>query len=320
MPTHRDVEGLADGVDPDLARMLAGGGGVKDPARLVAEVNDRAGCDLSLVAVAEHGVSGGAVYVRWPDGRDGVVTRSPVSVARMEQTAEVLADARAAGLPVPRHDLIVELEDGVVALVQERLPGAPATRVDADVIDAMVAMNERFAGLLANRRDVPILPMCLQRGGLGEPKHRVLDNHSSRSRRLLHMIYEIGDSEPHEMSGDDLVHPDYTFGNVLYDDRGQVSGVVDWNWGIGRGDRHLALIRIYIDLFWGRLYPGGVHKSAFERLDEQVEDRIDPLVLRMYWAHITLNQLAYWIREDSAEAVDLFQSFGEHRLSYKGCR
>ena len=314
MPKSNEREALSGGVDPDRARMLASGGGGKDPAQLVAEVNDRAGCDLSLVGVAEHGVSGGAVYVRWPDGRDGVITRSPASVARMEQTAEVLAEARAAGLPVPRHDLVVELGD-VVALVQERLPGAPTSRVDADVIDAMVAMNERFAGLLASRPEVPIPPLCLQRGGLGESKHQVLENHSSRSRRLLHTIYEIGGKEPHEMSGDDLVHPDYTFGNVLYNDRGQVSGVVDWNWGIGRGDRHLALVRIYIDLFWSTLYPGSVHQSAFTRLDEIVEGLIDPHVLRMYWAHITLGQLSYWIRDGKAQAIALFQRFGEHRLS-----
>lgn len=315
MPTSNEREARSDGVDPDRARMLASGGGDKNPAQLVDEVNHRAGCDLSLVGVAEHGVSGGAVYVRWPDGRDGVVTRSPASVARMEQTAEVLAEARAAGLPVPRHDLVVELDDGVVALVQERLPGAPARRVDDEVINAMVAMNERFAGLLASRSEVPILPMCLQRGGVGEPKHQVLENHTARSRRLLHAIYEIGEAEPHEMSGDDLVHPDYTFGNVLYDDRGQVSGVVDWNWGISRGDRHLALVRIYIDLFWSTLYPGSVQQSAFDRLDEVVEELIDPHVLRMYWAHITIGQLSYWIRDGSAQAIALFQRFGEHRLS-----
>jgi hypothetical protein len=228
-----------------------------DPADLVAEINHRAGCDLSLVGVAEHGVSGGAVYVQWPDGIDAVVTRSPASLARMEQTVDVLAEARAAGLPVPRHDLIVELDDAI-ALVQERLPGAPAAgRVDANVIDAMVAMNERFAGLLAHRPEVPIQPMCLQRGGFGQAKHQLLEKHDARSRRLLHRIYEIGEEEPHEMSGDDLVHPDYTFGNVLYDDRGRVSGLVDWNWGIGRGRA-------------GRPVPGG--RSAFSRSPALVRD------------------------------------------------
>lgn len=183
------------------------------------------------------------------------------------------------------------------------------------MIDAMVAMNERFAGLLAGRPDVPILPLCLQGSGLGQPKHQLLENHSVRSRRLLHKIHEIGEEEPHEMSGDDLVHPDYTFGNVLYDDRGQVSGVVDWNWGISRGDRHIALVRIYIDLFWSTLYPGNVHQSAFERLDQVLEQFVDPHLLRMYWAHVTLGQLSYWIREGNAEAIALFQRFGEHRLS-----
>lgn len=298
------------GVDPDRAHMLASGGGDLDPAALVAEINQRAGCDLTLVGTADKGESGGALYVRWPDGRDAVVTRSPGSVARMNQTAEVLADVRARGIPVPRHDLVVELSNGVVALVQERLPGEPAARVDAGIIDAMVATNERFAGLLAGRPDVPVQPMSLQTG----EKHRYLEEHSPRSRRILDRIHEIGAAEPHEMSGDDLVHPDYTFGNVLYDERGQVSGVVDWNWGIGRGDRHLALIRIYIDLFWGKLYPGGVDASALPRLNHIVDELIDPRLRQMYWAHITLGQLAFWIRESNAQAIELFQGFGEYGL------
>lgn len=315
MPGRDELGAWWDGVDPERARMLAHGGGGKDPVGLVAEINRRAGCELSLVGVAEHGVCGGAVYVRWPDGRDGVVTRSPASMARMQQTVGVLAEARAAGLPVPRHDLIVELDDAV-ALVQERLPGAPAAgRVDAEVIDAMVAMNERFAGLLAEHPQVPIQPMCLQRGGYGRAKHHLLQNHDGRSRRLLQRIYQIGETEPHEMCGVDLVHPDYTFGNILYDDHGRLSGVVDWNWGIGRGDRHLALVRIYIDLFWGTLNPGNGHRSAFARLDEIVQQLIEPNLLRMYWAHITLEQLSSWIHQGQTEAISLFQRFGEYRLN-----
>lgn len=304
----------SDGVDPAKARLLASGGGVPDPARLVAEVNHRAGCELTLRAVAEHGDSGGAVYVRWPDGSDGVITRSPASAERMRQTAAVLAEARAAGVPVPRHDLIVELDDGVVALVQERLPGAPAHRIDAEMIDAMVATNERFAGLLANRPDVPVPAMDLGHSDPDRPEYERLENYNARSRRLLREIREIGDGEPYKMTGDDLLHPDYTLGNVLYDDQGQVSGVVDWNWGAYRGDRRFALVRIYVDLFWLTLSLEGPPRSAFGRLDEVVDKLIDPPLLRMYWAHLTLNQLRFWIRDNNTDAVDLFVRFGEYRL------
>lgn len=287
-------------------------------ADVLAEVNRRSGNALRPVAMAEHGGSGGAVYVQWPDGRDGVLTRTPTSVDRMRQTAGVLAEARSRGLPVPRHDLVVELSDGTVAVVQERLGGAPSSRVDADVIDAMVAMNERFAGLLANRLDVPIPPLYLRHSGPIYPRHEVLEDHNERSRRLLQRIRAIGADEPHEMTGNDLVHPDYTFGNVLYDRPGHISGVVDWNWGAGRGDRRFALVRIYTDLYWSSLGSNGgqygVQPSAFTRLDQVLDSMIEPSLLRAYWAHTTLNQLHWAIRYHSPEVIDLFLRFGESRL------
>lgn len=289
-----------------------------DIAAVVAEINRRTGSGLELVGVADDGDTGGAVYVRWPDGRDAVVTRTSTSIVTMRQTAEILTLAKSHGLPVPRHDLTIELSNGAVAIVQERLPGSPPQRVDADVIDAMVEMNDRFAGLLTDRRDVPVVPMYLRHSGPIYPRHEVLAEHGDRSRRLLDRIREVGDSEPSEMSGDDLVHPDYSFGNVLYDEGGNVSGVVDWNWGAARGDRHFALLRIYVALYWSTLGDGGgkygVQRSAFDRLDHVVADRIEPAVLRMYWAHITLNQLHFAIQYYSPDAIDLFQRFGESRL------
>ena len=300
--------------------LYAGTGGMSGEAlsALVSEVNERASSDLQLVSTAEHGGSGGAAYVRWPDGREAVVTRSPASVEQMRQTADVLQSVRARGLPVPRHDLVVELGDGSVALVQERLNGRPASRVDAEVIDSMVEMNERFDGLLADRPDVPTPPLYLRDSGPVYPRHEVLERHCDRSRRLLRRIREIGRGEPHEMTGDDLVHPDYTFGNVLYDEHGRVTGVVDWNWGVGRGDRRFALVRIYVDLYWSSLAQDGgeygVEQSAFSRMDEILETRLEPELLRLYWAHTTLNQLHWAILYHAPEVIDLFLRFGESRL------
>lgn len=303
---------MTDGIDPDAARLLTGGGG-PDAASQVAAVNERSGAGLTLVGVAEQGDSGGAVYVRWPDGRDGVLTRSPGSPERMRQTAELLAEAKAAGLPVPRHDLIVELDGGIVALVQERLPGRPASRLDAEAIDAMVAVNERFAGLLADRADVPTPALRLGPDHPDPSTTAALIDHSARSRHLLERIRGIAETAPPTIAGDDLLHPDLTVGNVLYES-GQVSGVVDWNWGAHRGDRHFALIGIYIDLFWSTVYPGKVDPSAWNRLDTVVETMIAPDLLRAYWAQVTLGQLTHWIGV-SPEAVDLFLRFGEYRLN-----
>lgn len=59
-------------------------------------LNERAGCGLELVGLIEQGQSG-AAYVRWPDGREAVVTTAFATIDHMRQTAEVLAEVRALG-------------------------------------------------------------------------------------------------------------------------------------------------------------------------------------------------------------------------------
>lgn len=305
---------MSGGAAGDVARQLARGDGGLDPAGQVAAVNAGTGAGLTLVGVADHGDSGGAVYVSWPDGRPGVLTRSPASLERVRQTADVLAGLRADGLPVPRHDLIVELGGGVVAIVQERLPGRPAERLDATTIDAMVEINERFADLLAGRADVPVPDLGIREDAWDPRAVALLREHGPRARRILDRIREVGESAPLRIDGDDVLHPDLTLGNVLYE-AGRVTGVVDWNWGVERGDRRFALVRIYIDLYWSLVYPGAVEPSAWERLGTVVETLIEPDLLRAYWANVTLGQLSHWSLEGSKEAVELFLRMGESRLT-----
>ena len=286
---------------------------------LVAEVNARAGLRLTVTGVADQGETGGAVYVRWPDGRAGVVTRSYAGIDHMVQTADVLSKLRDRGLPVPRHEAIVPLADGVVGVVQERLPGAPPRRTDKAVIDTVLAMNERFAGMLADRPDVPVPRLHLQRSGPEFPRHETLEGYDDRSRRLLRIIREIGAAPVHEMTGDDLVHTDYTIPNVLVDESGQITGVVDWNFGVARGDRRFGLVKLRFDLGWAALDPtggdNGVRQDALDRVDEFLNATVEPDLLRMYWAHWTLTMLHWTIRSGERDVIDLHLRLGESRLA-----
>lgn len=78
------------------------------PTAVIEEINARTGAGLTLTGIS--GQAGGvssAAFVRWPDGRDGALTRTRSPLARMRRTAAVLDMVRARGLPVPRHDLLL---------------------------------------------------------------------------------------------------------------------------------------------------------------------------------------------------------------------
>ncbi len=81
------------------------------------------------------------------------------------------------------------------------------------------------------------------------------------------------------MPGADLVHTDYNLDNILFDEQGQVSGIVDWNQGAARGARHYALLGLRLGSSGRRL---GAAASA--RLDVHLST-LDPTLLRRYHAH-----------------------------------
>jgi aminoglycoside phosphotransferase (APT) family kinase protein len=271
------------------------------PTAVVAEINERTGSGLELVGLADQvGGTSSAAFVRWPDGREAALTRTTTSLQVMQQTARVLATARARGLPVPRHDLVLELADGYVAVVQERMPGRQVAEVTPRVIDAFAAMSERFTDLLVDHRDVA-RPAAFPDDGLDDYGWgSTLGRHGERGRGLLRRLLEVDGGRPFRMTGDDLVHTDYSLENVLFDEQCHISGIVDWNQGAARGDHRFALIP--------RL---GVHEhpavqgEALDRLD-QVVATIDPPLLRIYQAHWKVLHVHYAIsnRLDDARIED----------------
>jgi len=275
----------------------------------VGRVNEATGGGLVFDGEAGQGETVGAVFVHWPDGRAGVLTRATVDAARVRQTAEILVIARAAGLPVPRYERVVELADGVVLVVQERMLGAPAAVVDERVVDEVVGVNDRFAGLLAGRPDVP-LAACDAAPALdwGE----ALEHHSPRSRRLLRRLAPLTGAWTGR--ADDVVHPDLTTPNVLFGADGCVSGVVDWNGGAFRGDRHGALVKLLFDSTWDAACPGGsdrVRPAALERLETHLRGSIDADRLQQLWAWHALTMLDWTIRSHDPIGTEVHLALGE---------
>ncbi|GAA2757700.1 phosphotransferase [Actinopolymorpha rutila] len=274
--------------------------------RLVRDLNARSGLELELVGTARHGEVSEAVFVRRPDGRDGVLTRSTAPAGFLRHLGDVLGLARERGAPVPRHELVTEVSEGAV-IVQERLPGAPPTHVTAHTVDAIVAANDRLAGVLADRSDVHVPDLHLRRSGDGWCLHETLERYDDRSRRLLKWIREIGDTSPQHLSGDDLVHLDLVPGNVLFTTGEAVTGIVDWA-GLGRGDRWFALLKLRFHLaFLLATRPAGgpsVEPEAIVRLDEILGRQVDPVMLRAYWAHWSLGLVDWAVRHGPPEHAE----------------
>ncbi len=278
-------------------------------------INEVADIELTLEGRADRGTSGGAILISLPDRRPGVVTRFLGPVAEAERTREVLSYVRRRGLPVPQHHLVVEVGADVF-LVQERLPGRPPGVLTPAVVDGIIGLNDKFAGALRSRRDVPTLALCLTASGDPYPRHEVLAGHSERSRRLLREIRAIGQAGPDEAVGDDLLHIDLTPDNILFDEAGSVTGVVDWNLGVYRGDRSLALVKTRFDLQWQLQTPAPDPETvaAARHLDRHLEACVPVETLRRYWAHRLLYQLHWTLPSSPPDVVDWHLAFAEARL------
>lgn len=286
-----------------------------DDDALVGAINAVADVDLTVEGRAEQGTLGGAILVNFADGRPGVVTRSLESLADARRTAGVLAELRHNSVPVPLHHLVVSVGDDVL-MIQQRLPGNPPAAVTPNIVDAIIELNERFAGLLEHRMDVPTVALHLNASGDPFPRHEVLEYHSIRSQQILSRIHSIGQGEAGPASAYDLVHIDLTPDNVLFDTAGQVSGVVDWNLGAYRGDRHLALVKTRFDLEWKIREPGPAPTvvEAASHLDTFLAETVHPSTLRQFWAHRILYQLHWTLPSAPPDVVEWHLDFAESRL------
>jgi hypothetical protein len=252
-----------------------------DAARVADRLAELTGVRLTVEGPCPGGEIG-AAYVRWPDGRRSVLNSgSP-------QAAKVVELARAAGLPAPRYELVTEV-DGATVIVQERLPGQPPEHAGTALIDQMVALNDRFAGLLTAHPDVPPVDLFLLADGPGYCLHEPLAGHDARSARLLGWVHEVGASAP-PMTGGDLLHLDFHPGNVLVDD-GRITGLVDWD-GAARGDRLFDLVVL------------GFGRTAGSPLLDERLARAGPDRLRPYRAHIALRQVDWSIRHHDHATVE----------------
>ena len=255
-----------------------------DAPQVIDRIAEITGVRLALEGAAPGGEIG-AAYVRWPDGRRSVLTEG------RSRTGPLVDRARAAGVPTARQELSARV-DGVHVIVQQRLPGSPPDTVDETLVRQLLAVNDRLAGLLADRPAGAPVDLHLTGDGPGFCLHQPLAEYDARTARLLDQVHEIG-AEGSAMIGDDLVHLDFHPGNVLVDG-GRLTGVIDWD-GATRGDRHFDLVTLR---FWLTGHDRRLTAPIDERLTAISERR-----RRAYWAHMSLRQVDWSIRHHDAATV-----------------
>lgn len=273
-----------------------------DAAALVEAVRTVTGAELVLIGRASGGEVG-AAYVRRPDGLECVLSRG-ADAARLRTAARALAIARRVGLPVPIYLEVIDTGAGVAQL-QERLAGRAPTMITAALVDQLVDLVGRLAGLLHGADWMPVPELYLDRSGPGFCVHETLAGYDERTRRLLGWVHEVGRADGSTADGADLVHLDLHPGNVLVDPAGTVTGVVDWD-DAGRGDARLGLVTLLFDLEWGRVFDPryrDLSAGAAEQLERRVLD-IEVGRRRMFWAHMSLRQVDWSIRHHGSTLVE----------------
>lgn len=266
-----------------------------DVEQLVAVVAAAGGPALEVIGRLPGGEVG-AGLVRHPDGHESVLTWSPAPgrgashLFRLERVVPLLDVARAAGNPVPAYEAVVPLPDGGAAVLQERVDGVPVTVVTARLVDHAVELAQRRRGALAGDTAIPPTPLFLRTSGPGFCHHDPLRSHDDASRELLARVERIGDELGDTLEGSDLVHFDYTLGNVLVarDDPERVVGVIDWD-GAGRGDVALDLVTLAFDLSWRS-------SELSEAVASRARDASSTAVFTRAWAHMGLRLVDWSIR------------------------
>jgi Phosphotransferase enzyme family len=265
------------------------------PESVLAELADATGIRLVSDGWCRGGQIG-ACYVRWADGHRSVLTAGPPGgLDAAQRAADLTADARAAAVPAPRYELVAGLPS-FTAVVQELLPGTAPATVSRHTVASMVEVTRRCRGLLADRSDLPAPSLFLRADGPGFCLHGAMASYDRRTARLLAVIEETGAELPEHLAGEDLVHFDLHPENVLVDETGEVTGVVDWD-GAARSNGALDLMTLRFDL--ARRAPslgywiGGLLRESVP----------EPMRLAC-WAHMSLRLVDWAIRELTAADVE----------------
>jgi aminoglycoside phosphotransferase (APT) family kinase protein len=261
-----------------------------------------------------RGGSTGAFVVERDDGTQWILTVAPPMAPGEHATAfadahELMELARSWGVPAPSYQHVIALPDGALAILQERVHGVPVTDATPALVDHVLGLAEIRRNLVAGTRfDGRPSNLFLTASGRGFCHHEPMRTHSEATRALLERIEAVGAEYGDELSGSDLVHFDYTLGNVLVhaDDPDRVAAIVDW--GAARaGDVAVDLTILRFDLSW---------RAPALGLDvEQIlANEVDDATFLRVWAHASLRMVDWSIRHYPPDVVEFWVALAQRHL------
>lgn len=263
-----------------------GAAGDMNPARLLE-------LGFELGSRAQSGESGGAWFATAADGRPVVLKWFPdeAMADRYAMLLPGLDELRSRGVPVPEYPHVLTV-DGWTLSAQQVLPGAAVANPTPAMVDRVFECVAAMVGV-ACPLPAPGVPSwgasvvhTLTVGVDGWAMHEPLRTGSRRIAAVLDRVEAVGaDSDPAWFPANGLVHLDLHTDNVLADDFGKLTGIIDWEGACG-GDPRFDLVRYAFDL-------DGHDQPVWEVVEAT---GIEAHVLRAYVAHHVLRCTAWAIR------------------------
>ena len=240
---------------------------------------------FELGARAEGGQSEGAWFATAPDGTPVVLKwfADETMADRYAVLLHGLDELRSRGVPVPEYPHVLSIDGGTVS-AQQFLPGSSARNPPPSMVERVLECVAAQAGI-ASRLPAPGLDPwgasvveSLTVGVDGWAEHEPMRTGDPRSAAVLERVEAVGaDADPSWFPNNGLVHLDLHTDNVLADEDGRLTGIIDWD-GACAGDPRFDLVRYAFDL-------DGHDQPVWDLVEAT---GIEARVIRAYVAHHAL--------------------------------
>jgi aminoglycoside phosphotransferase (APT) family kinase protein len=208
----------------------------------------------------------------------------------LEQRGRALDVLRERGYPAPELLCVGAAPSGTY-LVQERLPGEPiGYRFTPDQLEEIVRLHELHTDigvdLPGERWPLPVTRPTLE-GADGFCVIETMRAYSSETDAFLTELQDMTRAHAADVTRTgDIVHLDFTYGNILGAD-GLVTGVIDWE-AATIGDRGFDLATFAFYVFFDDV----LRRALLGR----AADISGPSALRVYLAHLIFRQTEWCTR------------------------